>query len=73
MEAVVPYIGTWIETLTISAVLIKDRVVPYIGTWIETYNVNIRYLHPVVVPYIGTWIETHLHKKSGCTILSYLI
>ena len=33
---VVPYIGTWIETLPISRVVVPRLVVPYIGTWIET-------------------------------------
>ena len=34
---VVPYIGTWIETLTPLDLLYANWVVPYIGTWIETY------------------------------------
>ena len=33
---VVPYIGTWIETLKYSRDFIQLPVVPYIGTWIET-------------------------------------
>ena len=36
-SVVVPYIGTWIETVMSR---LKDaglNVVPYIGTWIETY------------------------------------
>ena len=33
---VVPYIGTWIETLEDIVGLQKTLVVPYIGTWIET-------------------------------------
>ena len=33
---VVPYIGTWIETLPSSSTGVGDVVVPYIGTWIET-------------------------------------
>ena len=33
---VVPYIGTWIETLTSIKVDKPNNVVPYIGTWIET-------------------------------------
>ena len=33
---VVPYIGTWIETLVKVNKNGKIRVVPYIGTWIET-------------------------------------
>ena len=33
---VVPYIGTWIETLGMYPETHYTRVVPYIGTWIET-------------------------------------
>ena len=34
--AVVPYIGTWIETSMGAAAWGLFPVVPYIGTWIET-------------------------------------
>ena len=37
---VVPYIGTWIETLTLNRVEQVLLVVPYIGTWIETEEKN---------------------------------
>ena len=33
---VVPYIGTWIETLNLPPLEDMEAVVPYIGTWIET-------------------------------------
>ena len=33
---VVPYIGTWIETIGKTVTLHVASVVPYIGTWIET-------------------------------------
>ena len=36
MTYVVPYIGTWIETIGGWYVRISGLVVPYIGTWIET-------------------------------------
>ena len=36
MAAVVPYIGTWIETLLFEQQWRAFGVVPYIGTWIET-------------------------------------
>ena len=35
-EMVVPYIGTWIETLFAERFDRCHYVVPYIGTWIET-------------------------------------
>ena len=33
---VVPYIGTWIETIHFYLFRVRASVVPYIGTWIET-------------------------------------
>ena len=47
---VVPYIGTWIETIVNMSVALILSVVPYIGTWIETrtqsdfYKVQMSYL-----------------------------
>ena len=35
---VVPYIGTWIETLLSLVIGVSSLVVPYIGTWIETID-----------------------------------
>ena len=55
---VVPYIGTWIETIGICYVGGLDAVVPYIGTWIETLSETRKIEDEIVVPYIGTWIET---------------
>ena len=70
---VVPYIGTWIETIASPAALVVMRVVPYIGTWIETFTVNNRRAHPKVVPYIGTWIETRCCLCENACGKSYLI
>ncbi len=56
---VVPYIGTWIETIYKCNTLMLHTVVPYIGTWIETYPLMKSRKGCRVVPYIGTWIETH--------------
>ena len=33
---VVPYVGTWIETVLLRLMNITYKVVPYVGTWIET-------------------------------------
>ena len=38
MAKVVPYIGTWIETLKKTSFVNTEEVVPYIGTWIETFS-----------------------------------
>ena len=55
---VVPYAGTWIETVDIKTSIHKSGVVPYAGTWIET-QVRMDYVYQArVVPYAGTWIET---------------
>ena len=32
---VVPYVGTWIEIVTLVSSLYLIEVVPYVGTWIE--------------------------------------
>ena len=32
---VVPYVGTWIEILSIGRRIHFETVVPYVGTWIE--------------------------------------
>ena len=39
---VVPYIGTWIETIACQLVSILETVVPYIGTWIETHTSKVQ-------------------------------
>ena len=57
-EAVVPYVGTWIEMMNDSfSSSITSNVVPYVGTWIEImYESNFNNAADVV-PYVGTWIE----------------
>ena len=37
---VVPYIGTWIETIGEFKMMSTENVVPYIGTWIETRTLD---------------------------------
>ena len=63
-KKVVPYIGTWIETVICFITYSRLLVVPYIGTWIET--VDNRYACPSesVVPYIGTCIGQKLIHVS---------
>ena len=34
-KTVVPYVGTWIEILSVCLRSSSSRVVPYVGTWIE--------------------------------------
>ena len=70
---VVPYIGTWIETVLHAYTKQRYVVVPYIGTWIETPSFFALLVKTNVVPYIGTWIET---PYPGCVLYyrgSYLI
>ena len=33
---VAPYVGAWIETLTLIDLQMLQRVAPYVGAWIET-------------------------------------
>ena len=75
-DAVVPYIGTWIETREYAKEPCRKTVVPYIGTWIETIIGNITLQSISVVPYIGTWIETFLEVSAlillGRTLYRYV-
>ena len=76
MPFVVPYIGTWIETLNLMKPTEASQVVPYIGTWIETPRLRLATLMDKVVPYIGTWIETKLRNmiklRKGRTLYRYV-
>ena len=60
---VVPYAGTWIETMLHKNWELASEVVPYAGTWIETILPKKILIVCIVVPYAGTWIETILPKK----------
>ena len=73
LPPVVPYIGTWIETLIGFGKRPGHFVVPYIGTWIETNIWKKAKLEDIVVPYIGTWIETRKYRYGSIAVLSYLI
>ena len=61
---VVPYAGTWIETVSLKTFCDKIIVVPYAGTWIETVNDLGAKAKAAVVPYAGTWIETAARKSE---------
>ena len=71
--AVVPYIGTWIETPLTDCQNCFGTVVPYIGTWIETQRRKFNRRELSVVPYIGTWIETRTQSDFYKVQMSYLI
>ena len=70
---VVPYIGTWIETIEDKFKDEEKVVVPYIGTWIETTIQDFIDIWQKVVPYIGTWIETVIGLTGTLIMKSYLI
>ena len=57
MDAVVPYVGTWIEIEVHPRGTQLLPVVPYVGTWIEMCCRKRRVWGTQVVPYVGTWIE----------------
>ena len=54
---VVPYAGTWIETVLWKGAMQNGAVVPYAGTWIETISDHRKCTIIIVVPYAGTWIK----------------
>ena len=49
-KGVVPYIGTWIETISEGVTDKPETVVPYIGTWIETD--------------ISTTLNVYVHRRT---------
>ena len=58
MIAVVPLVGTWIETNFNYRPGSSPQVVPLVGTWIETHQNRKLSIFQIVVPLVGTWIET---------------
>ena len=59
-HSVVPLVGTWIETDTLSEDKKFVYVVPLVGTWIETEGRITGAFKKIVVPLVGTWIETQI-------------
>ena len=59
---VAPYVGAWIETLLLIAIVASAIVAPYVGAWIETIGLDadepIKMSHP-------TWVRGLKHQKSG--------
>ena len=37
-SVVAPYVGAWIETLSITWYAVRHTVAPYVGAWIETFS-----------------------------------
>ena len=68
---VVPYAGTWIETLSRKSSSFFSNVVPYAGTWIETTEANLYNKQEIVVPYAGTWIETGKYYEESFELKSF--
>ena len=56
---VTPYVGVWIETVSLKCVKCKTRVTPYVGVWIETMSMEVFPGCTIVTPYVGVWIETY--------------
>ena len=61
---VTPYVGVWIETLTVGLAGEISKVTPYVGVWIETWVESITLKEGAVTPYVGVWIETW-HQKTA--------
>ena len=77
LKAVVPYIGTWIETVFVPfpGQRINRRTLYRYVDWntLQIKTLGIKY----VVPYIGTWIETEIndineHVNLGRTLYRYV-
>ena len=73
MPDVVPYRGTWVETVKAVDNINEVGVVPYRGTWVETGIITDNFILDSVVPYRGTWVETESQINSSSPLTSYLI
>ena len=73
LQKVVPYIGTWIETIVNVEPVHSINVVPYIGTWIETEEGGADSSTPsrTLYRYVDWNIVVAIYSSS--TIPSYLI
>ena len=71
MIAVVPLVGTWIETGTSLRIRPERIVVPLVGTWIETTWARLTAIAVEVVPLVGTWIETILNEHINQSVKSF--
>ena len=68
---VAPYVGAWIETLSVAKVAIKFEVAPYVGAWIETSRYDQPKKSRQVAPYVGAWIETIIYYSLIISIRSH--
>ena len=73
---VTPFVGVWIETDNLPAVLPRCFVTPFVGVWIETSDRWSETCQRWVTPFVGVWIETDFapsimlrsesHTLRGC-------
>ena len=54
---VAPYMGAWIEIISIPYFFFSDFVAPYMGAWIEIQKHGTGNRQYTVAPYMGAWIE----------------
>ena len=57
-DAVTPFVGVWIETITTLIFLQLSFVTPFVGVWIETSMPRLPFRLLIVTPFVGVWIET---------------
>ena len=55
---VTPFVGVWIETLSVKHIAFRILVTPFVGVWIETIILVNNRLTLRVTPFVGVWIET---------------
>lgn len=64
---IAPYVGAWIEMLSVGETLMSYCIAPCMGAWIETcvsYNISIK---EEIAPRMGAWIETQFAQLLYCS------
>ena len=58
VKTVTPFVGVWIETLSLQKSQENVNVTPFVGVWIETGGEPTPPPSGKVTPFVGVWIET---------------
>ena len=69
---VAPFMGAWIETVTLNPIISGLKVAPFMGAWIETGRRVLTGPTKRVAPFMGAWIETEkLSRKINVSPASH--
>ena len=71
--AVTPFVGVWIETVSVCRCGLKWEVTPFVGVWIETENTTRTKKKISVTPFVGVWIETLIYKAETTLRLGHTL